>query len=227
MYDAIISHNEPERIFSGYKTGGSSSDFYSNESIPYKTTVMSGENFLYKYLSREINTIGHYGVFKTSYLKELGGLENLGAGIYSPYNDNLLAIKSGLLEQVIYINIPLVFFRTHEESSSISVSNIVEFSSAQSDFLNKAMIVINNKKLNAHKNINTFHLVLWCLNNLFSVLARSSQFLPQGIIKALLLLESYSRKSGWNYIKFLRSIFIYTLRYIKYYFINKVSKIKK
>lgn len=202
MHDALEAYDFPKRIFSDYRSGLSVEDI---DGFTGKGPVreLSGAEFVGGYVSRGIRTIGHYGVFEREYLFTLGGLENLGTGIYSPYNDNLLAIRSGLLDKIIYINAALVFFRTHESSSSAAQIDIDDFISAQSEFLERAVVVLQDSAFESRQSENIFHLLTWCVGDLFAVVQRNKVICSKALIEQLFVLNRYALKTGWRYWKFL------------------------
>jgi len=169
-----------------------------NNSFP----LMDGGAFLQQYLSRTLKLIGCYGGFETKYLKELGGIENLGNG-FSPYADNLLAIRAGKLDKVAYIDAPLIFFRTHNQSLSYISPDLTAYTSAQQDFLSECDKILLDNRLSNDYQRNMYHLLMWCSGDIYSVLYRSSSSLSQSFINHLKVLERYARGTGWFYFKFI------------------------
>ena len=99
----------------------------------------------------------------------------LGKSWTSPYSDNLLAIEAGLLNRVVYIPDPLFFYRVHEGSISAVSGDIDAYSSAQKELLPKSIHVFKNNGLRDELNSNLYLLLLWCMNDYFTVMRRSGK----------------------------------------------------
>ncbi|NLT23702.1 MAG: glycosyltransferase family 2 protein [Syntrophorhabdus sp.] len=90
-YAVLKSQNFPPVLFTGYSIGQTPPKVES-EGLSSRVLVLSGRRFLNGYLKRSFKVIGCYGLFDTNYLRKIGGMERLGNG-FSPYSDNLLAIR--------------------------------------------------------------------------------------------------------------------------------------
>ncbi|MEW6325090.1 MAG: glycosyltransferase family 2 protein [Nitrospirota bacterium] len=78
--------------------------------------LYTGRRFLSLYLSGRLKAMGCTGVYESAYLKRVGGVERLSDGPFALHSEYLLLIRAGLLEQIGYIDAPLVIFHRHEES---------------------------------------------------------------------------------------------------------------
>lgn len=157
-------------VFSGYAIGATS----KLDRVAYGESMawMTGRDFLRNYLDRQIQALGCYGVFETRCLRDLGGMERLGRG-FSPYSDNLLAIKAGALENVCYINAPLIFFRTHSDSISYTSPDVNAYFTAQEDFCARALEVFRLPQLRSDFQHYLYQLLShWCMTFMFHVLRR-------------------------------------------------------
>lgn len=189
VHASLIDFNCPPCIFTSYLQGERYPDV--TDDLEGKLELYKGTEFLKQYLLRGIRTIGCYGVFDIGYLRSIGGMEHLGNGQFSPYADNLLVIKTGLLDSIIYINSPLIFYRTHEGSVSYSSTSIEVYSSAQSDLLSKSMEVFKAQRLEDDYHENLSLLLKWCMSDYCCVMARSG-FINWGEgIKYLFFLKKY------------------------------------
>lgn len=178
-------------VFTGYASGACS----RLDRVEYAATIrrISGRDFLGDYLNSKIQAVGCYGVFETHYLRESGGMVRLGNG-FSPYSDNLLAIKAGLLGYLCYVDAPLIFFRTHPGSISFTSPDFDAYASAQSDLCSSAIKIFRAEQLRDDLRQNLYRLLShWCLTFAFHVLERSGNYRLSGFI--------------WSY---LRSIFRYS-----------------
>ncbi len=177
--------------------------------------VMTGSAFLQQYLSRKLKLIGCYGGLETEYLQEIGGIRKLGDS-FSPYADNLIAIQAGVLDKVAYVDTPLFFFRTHDQSLSYTSSNLSAYASAQRELLSICEEIFMSKNLSPDYRRNMYYLLKWFAGDIYSVSGRGSLVLPGGALSQLKLLERYARKTGWLYSKFV----ILNLRLIAGYIRN-------
>lgn len=153
--------------------------------------LYQGSDFLKRYLSRTLRTIGCYGMFDIEYLRSIGGMEHLGHGYFSPYSDNLLVIRAGLLGSVVYHHGELVFFRTHESSVSYRSPNIDVYASAQADFLSKSLGIIKSGPLRSNFHDYLFMLLDWCIKDFDSVIRRSGSVSPQQIRTYRNMIQKY------------------------------------
>ncbi len=196
---ALLRFNFPEAVFTSYEHGDQMSKKESTE-YQRKAELLSGRQFLHGYLSKKFKTLGCYGIFGVDYLKQTGGIEQLGSGL-SPYSDNLLAIRAGMLNKVVYINEELIFFRTHDQSISFTSGDVDAYKTAQKDLYNKCIEIFKNSKLENDFHHNIFWLMSLFISHFFSVLKRSGKVqifevlqYSAFIIGALKFLKTYRSK---------------------------------
>jgi glycosyltransferase involved in cell wall biosynthesis len=134
--------------------------------------MLTGREFLREYLARSLKALGCYGVFETSILRALGGMERLGQG-FSPYSDNLLAIRCGLLDRIAYVDAPLVLFRAHPGSVSLTSRDVAAYTTAQEALVERALPVLTAESLRADFARNLFMLLRWCIRDFAAVVARA------------------------------------------------------
>jgi glycosyltransferase involved in cell wall biosynthesis len=176
-------------VFTGYVAG----ELRNDEAVSYegKFQRYSGREFLSKYMTRKVMAIGCYGVFDIQFLRELGGMTQLGQG-FSPYSDNFLVIQTALLEYQYYIDAPLIFFRTHTASISYSSADFDAYLSAQEAFCARVLEVFNKPQLREDQQQNLYELLgHWCLAFVFSVLSRAQTHRPEYIHDYLRFLARY------------------------------------
>lgn len=168
--DAHDRCNSPPCVYTGYTSGTT----YNYRRVDYAGNIRSysGRDFLREYLARHIQVLGCCGVFDTQYLRWIGGMEQLGRG-FSPYSDNLVAIKVGLAETLCYVDAPLIFFRTHPGSASFSNPNLYDYVTAQKDLCSRALKIFGSESLQQDMQKNLYNLLsYWCLTFTFHVLER-------------------------------------------------------
>jgi len=96
--------------------------------------IFSGSEFIEEYSSRRIKTVGNYGVFRRELFKKLGDVKRFGTGL-PVYVDTFMPILAASLGVLAYVDLELIFLRTHTSSNSASADCIEAYSSAQKDFL--------------------------------------------------------------------------------------------
>jgi glycosyltransferase involved in cell wall biosynthesis len=173
VQEALIRWDPPV-VYTSYATGESGGLERSRDVTGNQARRMRGPEFLEEYLARSLKVIGCYGVFKKEYLQQLGGMEKLGQG-FSPYSDNLLVIKTCLLDQVIYLDAQLLLFRTHEQSISFMSPDLDAYRSAQEDLLAKCRPLFLSEGLKDQFQANLYRLLLWCFQDFDSVVHRSGR----------------------------------------------------
>jgi len=206
VYNAIMVHEFPQCVFTSYTTN--TLDLGSGGNSVSSACVLSGFQFLEKYLSRKLQIAGCYGVFDREHLQEIGGIQQLGAG-FSPYSDNLLAIKAGLSERILFINDPLVFLRIHEGSVSASSKDLDAYHTAQIDLLEKSIDILKHRAVSVNFNTNFTNLLFWCIDDFSGVILRSGN-----ITNKQLFAYVHFLKSNIEYLKgsiFFWKVWIYAL----------------
>lgn len=198
---ALKQFSNPKCVFSSYSDGP---EYEPRPIVDVNKhlQLMNGDLFLQKYLSKELKLIGCYGGFETNYLREAGGIKKLGNS-FSPYADNLIAVEAGMLDKVAYVDIPLFFFRTHDQSISYTSPDLNAYTSAQQDFISRCEEIFKQDGLTQDRQQNMFHLLMWCSRDIYAVLYRGSSFLPRSFINHLRVLDKNARGTGWLYPKFL------------------------
>jgi len=221
---ALDKYDFPPCVFTSYMQGSTLP--LQTDISNRKIQVLPGRDFLRRYLSRELKISGTLGVFDRQYIRQLGGIEQLGDG-FSPYSDNLLAIKAAVHEKVIYINAPLVFFRLHDNSISLTSPDVDAYSSAQRDLLPRCISVFKSEGLSDDFHSNLFLLLKWCLSNYCAVMCRSGSLQFGKLIKYILFLTSYLKKLKTHrcemMVIILRSTHKLVMQMVKESFKNKIS----
>ena len=197
---ALEQHAYPKCVFSSYIDAPE----YMPETpinADHLSRLINGAEFVQQYLSRKLKLIGCYGGFETSYLRGVGGMRKLGTR-FSPYADNLIAIEAGLLDRVAYVNEPLFFFRTHDQSLSFTSSDLTAYASAQVELLSICEEIFMNARLVKDYHRNLYQLLAWFTGDIYSVSGRSRNLWSAGMFNHLRVLERYARRTGWFYPKF-------------------------
>lgn len=182
-HDAFQSNRALDVVFTNFW----SSDVM--ESIPHvdlTSVVVEGISvgqFLERYLTRQLSLIGCYGVFRTNFIKKLGGMRKAGTG-FGPYSDNLLGIKAAGLGRVAYIDLPLIFYRIHGTSQSCYSDSIEAYTSAHLDLAQEFdAIAKQHFHRQAHARLK-FYLLIWFIRDLAAVWGRNHNNLnPRRVLK--------------------------------------------
>lgn len=171
IHNTLIRFDFPSCVFSSYCHGDRFPERIESHEEDIK--LFNGQQFLQLYLSREITTIGCYGVFDKKYIELTGGIEKLGNKSFHPYSDNLLAIKAGLLNKLVYIDTPLIFYRTHEGSISSTSPDLNAYQSAQQDLCKRSIPIFRSLELKDDFKSNLFYLLMWCIKDFIAVVRRA------------------------------------------------------
>lgn len=116
-YQALVQNNFPDAFFSSYRV-------ITDNNTPEPLAVLlpspelfSGREFLLRYSASRPDIISTCGLFRTDQLLNItGGLEQLSESKMGLYCEYLLLVCCGLLENIVFINAPLVIFRAHSGS---------------------------------------------------------------------------------------------------------------
>lgn len=192
MHDLLGKCGYPPCIFSSFTSDlqvANDSDIQKNKIIEQSKTF-TGRQFLNLYLSRIVRTIGCYGVFEINYLKNIGGMKQLGTG-RSMYGEMPLVIASGLLQQVVYVNHPLVFFRSHPGSLSNGSTDPEAYASSQEELLEDCLHFLQSAHLYADFHENLFLLLQWFINDFLEVMRRSGSMDYKQVCDYLMVLKKY------------------------------------
>lgn len=184
----IKDYSSLECIFTSYIKGKDYPDHVSIANT--KPMILSGHEWLRKYLNHDVKTQGCYGMFKKQYLQGLGGMRQLGASWFSPYSDNLLAIEAGSLATVCYIENPLMFYRAHEGSASAVGTDIDAYGSAQKSLMVKCIDVFVTKTLIGDFDRNLFLLLKWLIKDFVYVVWRAGYISMKQVLAYLIFLKS-------------------------------------
>lgn len=170
IHATLSKHGFPPCVFTSYLSGAS---FPPGREVPVREgECLAGRQFLRLYLNRTLRLQGCYGVFETQYLRKIGGMTQLGVG-FSPYSDQLLALRAACLPTIVYIDAPLIFYRTHDQSISWASTDLDAYTSAQERLCGEGIEIFSSEGLQADFQSSLFFLLCWCIRDFASVLLRS------------------------------------------------------
>lgn len=118
VYSAIVGFDFPPCVYTsyGFIFGTHFPNIKRHFSWPKK--LFTGRQFMRMSLLSKLKMVGCCGVFETESLRRIGGVEDLCGFSIGVHSEHLLMVKTGLLEKVGYVNVPLVLVRDHENSWS-------------------------------------------------------------------------------------------------------------
>jgi glycosyltransferase involved in cell wall biosynthesis len=112
-----------------------------------QSQLFSGRQFLRRYLSGRLKAMGCIGVYDREYLRSIGGVERLANGPIALHSEYLLLVRAGLLEEVAYIDAPLILYRDHKSSWSSTNTEADLFKQAGKNLVRKSVEVFTRPEL--------------------------------------------------------------------------------
>lgn len=148
VYKVIMTHGDATAcVLTSYKVvrGKRIPEQTRENKIEVKEVrIFDGQQFLQHYWDGRIKVMGLVGVYTKQYLMSIGGLKrltNLPIAIFSEY---LLIMKISVLEEVIFIDAPLIYYRAHEESWSANNKNHEAYKIAGINFLKMSIEIFKS-----------------------------------------------------------------------------------
>lgn len=126
IHEALLKYDYPACVFTSFQNIGDAAVINPARVFSGETQLLSGRDFIRRYLAREIETVGTMSMCETSYLKALGGLGDVSADGKGYYCEYLQILRAAKQEQICYIDAPLMYFRIHERSWSASLNTDLE-----------------------------------------------------------------------------------------------------
>ena len=115
--DVIQRYSYPTAVFTNFRQFRGLDSPQLPEGTSGEASLYCGAHFLHEYLAGKIKTLSAYGMISRQALVEKGGMCNVcddpSIGIYGEY---LFMVQCGLLETIVYLDAPLVYFRSHASS---------------------------------------------------------------------------------------------------------------
>jgi len=196
-------------VYSNYAHGLVPDLFFSNLDKQTEFRNYSACEFLEIYSCRKIHLVGCYGLFRTEIIKKIGGFKKLGSG-FSPGSDTLIPVLMSAITDIDYVDIPLVFLRTHPHSISTSSPDLLSYFSAETDFMDEVAKISLNFPTPIRKRI-FFGFLSWFTENHLTVVKRSSD------INAIFISWTFL-KAEWRSMRNFRRLKVGTLIELKHFF---------
>ena len=147
VYSALIKFDLPACVFTSFENICGPDFPAATARVAGQSQQYSGRQFLRMYWSGRLKAMGCTAVYDKAYLKRLGGVESLAETSFALYSEHLLLIRAGLLDQVVYIDEPLVRYRIHEGSWGCSAKDLRLYNQASQNLIHASIDVFCQPQL--------------------------------------------------------------------------------
>ncbi len=130
----VLSENDVNSVFSNYVAAPDPVGLFPKAIVRRHPEIFDGHEFIDRYTSRRLKVVGSYGVFRREILPDIGGVHRFGTGL-AVYVDTFIPIVAASLGRVAYVDLDLVFLRTHAGSASATSNDLDAYLTAQRDYL--------------------------------------------------------------------------------------------
>jgi glycosyltransferase involved in cell wall biosynthesis len=175
VHDTLVRFECPTCAFTSFRDMSSGVEPQREQIQPENIAVLSGREFLRKYLAHELKAIGVMGFFDRTYLERTGGLEDVSADGQGLYCEYMLIIRAGLLDRIAYIDVPLVYFRIHEATWLLAKSNVEQYQRASINLVSRSVDCFCQPQLLADFDQNLVNILKWFM---FDVIIASRRMRP-------------------------------------------------
>ena len=147
VHSALVKFDFPPCVFTSFEFihGGGVADVEKTPSGQGQT--LSGRQFLRKYWSGKLKAMVCSGVYNKEHLKRIGAVESLADTSFALYSEHLLLVRAGLLEQVAYIDEPLVKYRIHDDSWGCTAKDLLLYKQASGNLIREGAAIFSNPEL--------------------------------------------------------------------------------
>jgi glycosyltransferase involved in cell wall biosynthesis len=147
VHSAVVKFDCPPCVFTSYQVIRRDSHPRKLKSCFGSSQLFSGRQFLRLFLSGKIHTMGLTGIYNAEYLRREGGFEHLSTSPFALYSEYYLVIRCGLLDQVAYVEAPLVYYRVHEGSWGTTNTELDTYRQTGANLLRKSVGVLSTPPL--------------------------------------------------------------------------------
>jgi hypothetical protein len=147
IYSTLVKNHFPLAVFTSFSYIYGTTPYQFGKTGNGPVQLLSGRDFLRKYLSGSLRALGCCGFYDIEYLKELGGVQRLSDGAMALHSEYLLLIKGGLLTSVAYIPAPLVSTRVHNQSWTCSNNDLALFKQAGRNLIRESVTILSTAEL--------------------------------------------------------------------------------
>jgi Glycosyl transferase family 2 len=146
MRDAFDRFPEADAAFCSFTVVEDSSILrYGTTPTVVDPEGLSGAEFLRGYWRGKFETMGFTCMYRRELLRSLGGLVALCDAPIAAMSEYFLILQAGMFAQVVYIPSPLVYFRVHDASWSMTTTDILAWESAATNFVVRGLRVLRDR----------------------------------------------------------------------------------
>jgi glycosyltransferase involved in cell wall biosynthesis len=196
VYEAIGKYDNPDCVFTSFRN-------FQGSIVPETEAVDSeyfrllrGRDFLRSYLTDELKAIGVMGVFSIDYLRQLGGLEDVSGDGFGFYSEYMILVRSGLLKRIVYIDVPLVFYRVHQSAWGITNSDLEQYDRASENLIKRSAQILAMPELKSDFSLNLRQLLKRVLAQYVTVARRSETFRKSHLLAYFVHARKYVSSPG-------------------------------
>lgn len=165
VHCAITQFGGPPAIFTAFKTIHSVSELSTEDIQPTPPRLFSGSDLLAQYWRGDLKIMAHAGVYKRSFLVDNGGVEQLTDSPFGLFSEYLLLIRTGLLDQVAFIDSPLAIYRIHEGSWGSTTRDLALMQQACLNLTRRGLALLSQQPLRQDFNFHSVALLKLCVKN--------------------------------------------------------------
>ena len=222
LFEALEQFDYPTCAFTSYTE--IRENFDPSQRISKSAQLLTGKEFLQGVLEHSIRVMPACGVYRKTYLQELGGMIQLRQAYHS---DTLLAIRTGVLvEHIAFVDEPLIYYRDHEGSVSSSNTNFQGTQDAQEELCERAIKLLAQEEYRDIFQPCLYGLLrIQCLGGFLGLLYRNDKLDMRALIHYLHFLRKYIFLLEGTYrYKMMNETFMKTTRLVLSFAKRKIIK---
>jgi len=174
--------------YSNYTSSAAPTNIFHLPLQNRRAQLCQSRRFIRAYAARKYPLVGCFGLMKTEVLKRAGGILQLGNS-FSPYCDTLLPILMAEHGDICWVDLPLVFLRTHKLSRSVSSSDFEGYTTAETDFIRELRRVCGSTRINMSPEECVKHMIFWFIYNEWGVLLRNPRLNRFSVVRIFVLYQ--------------------------------------
>jgi hypothetical protein len=148
------------------------------------------------------------GFFQTEYLRKLGGLEDVSEDGFGLYCEYMILVRLALLERLVYIDAPMVFYRVHPGAWGISNSDLDQYDRAGENLIKGSAPILLLPESKSHFSLNLRQLLKRVLGQYVNVARRAETFHLHNLVAYFIHARKYVKpfKGTGYYLGGLRAL---------------------
>lgn len=197
--DLIQAHSDIPCVLTSFSAGEFPPSPF--QLVSGKSTFFSGGDFLRSYWRGDAKTVSVMGIFLTTFLRDMGGLEDVsrdGQGMFCEY---MLLVRIASSDQVAYIDAPLIFYRQHAASWSNFTQDLDQYLRASHHLIADSIPVL--LKLEGHFRENLTNIMVFAVKRCIGLIFRRKDWTYAHLFKVLRRFSEYTvalkgTKRAWS-----------------------------